>query len=161
MKITFNQSSFFAILFTAALLLFSCSSDDDTGDSNDPGQGDGNVLVVYLVSEGSSGASAEWGKETFCYVTGGCETTSDDYSMASVFGMDGRIDMIDSDETKVAKGVKISNIQITGGKARLEVVRAEVMFVDGFTEYEEKAMVFKSESLSEGDVYNLEYGDLN
>lgn len=141
-------------------MLFSCSSDDDTGDSNDPGQGDGNVLVVYLVSEGSGGASAEWGKETFCYVTGGCETTSDDYSMASVFGMD-KIDMTESDESKVAKGVKIPGIQITEGKARIEVVRAEVKYVDGFREYEEKAVLLKSESLSEGEVYDLEYGDLN
>src|SRR5690625_30875 len=169
MKITLNQTSFFAILFTAALLLFSCSSDDDTGDSTDLGQGDGNALVVYLVSEGSGGASAEWEEEAFCYVTGGCETLGG-FSSASVFGMD-KIDMTDSeinlvtdsDEPKVAKGVKIPGIKITEGKARIEVVRAELKYDDhGFIEYyEEKAVVLKSESLSAGEVYDLEYGDLN
>ncbi|HLV92929.1 MAG TPA: hypothetical protein VKX34_07395 [Aequorivita sp.] len=65
--------------------------------------------------------------------------------------------MSSSISSKVATGVKISNIEVNSGTGVIEVVRGRAID-DEWDEFEEVETVYTSEVLSSGDIFNLEYG---
>lgn len=150
------------IIGLVVLSMISCSNDDDNTTTSEA-----NVLVVYIVGNSStatiqdsviSGIDVQWGTETFCYAEGGCSTTND-VSFATAFGIDSRLDITSSDDSRVATGVSIPNLQVNNGSGYIEVVSANVTTVDGFEEFEELETLFTSPVLSAGDTYSLEYGE--
>lgn len=65
--------------------------------------------------------------------------------------------MSSSISSKVATGVKISNMEVNSGTGVIEVVRGRAID-DEWDEFEEVETVYTSEVLSSGDIFNLEYG---
>ncbi|MGM0634527.1 MAG: hypothetical protein ACQESK_00565 [Bacteroidota bacterium] len=148
----------FLLVLLLSIGLVSCSSDDDSSTNGGSTSTDDNVLIVYLVGTGSSGVDVQWNAETFCYDDGDCNTV-DGMSFVSTFG-DSKIDMAFSNSDKVAVGVRIPSIEVNSGAGKIEIVRGSYQVVDGYEELEEGETVFTSEELTSGDVYTLEYGEL-
>jgi|SRR5690554_70878 len=150
MKTIQSKLKALALILTIGLVSMGCSKDDDGGSASNA-----NILIVYLKATTSSGIDIQYNDETFCYDDGECSTSSGS-TFITAFG-NSKIVMSSSISSKVATGVKISNIEVNSGTGVIEVVRGRA--IDGeWDEFEEVETVYTSEVLSTGDVFNLEYG---